>query len=975
MDSIRDLAQLLLPNDEPAFHMGESDGLRIVVLKHFRFHKSINIELYDASLTQAGKIKNPLRSITPQDASLYSNDTNALVFYSAVSRFQYPPSTSRPHVDIRALKSIIKNPMELRFFYHDPKFSEMVSAGSLTEVKVGPVVSKLSLLINKEDHFYRITPQLLVGDELLHPNQVLIMFDYFVLHAKKLYLVPDVYMVKLLRYFAKRVSMQVSEHQFAAFTEQVLSKLEDKVQVIHTYIKAATKEQVAVAGLSGAMEKIIYLSDLNQYVMINPVMRYGSIEVPIRSNKAIYLPDVRGRMMTMQRDTTSEESFLALLLRQHPLFSEQQEDGLTYFYLHRDRFLDEDWFQESFRQWREAGISVYGFSQLKGNKKNPNKASISVHIQSGLNWFNTKIKVVFGNQAVALKQLQLAARNKSRYVRLDDGTLGILPESWIEKMADFFFAAEIVGAELRMPGSRFELIAQLTEDAGHKEKGGSPEAVLAVDIDDNVRDAINFYRQRLSDISTIESVSVPKGLKTTLRNYQVQGLNWLCFLDKHQFGGILADDMGLGKTVQVIALMLYRKENNIAGTNLVVAPTSVIFNWQAEINRYAPNLVVYVLHGAERKKSVVDFDKYDVVLTSYGTLLYDINYLKDYQFGYVFLDESQQIKNISSQRYEAARLLQSQNRLAITGTPIENNTFDLYAQVSFVNPGLLGDTRYFREVYSIPIDKFEDTRRAKELQRKVAPFILRRTKDAVAWELPDKTEQVLLCPMGDSQRTVYDAYEQELRDYLEGRIKDDSLRASIHVLRGLTQLRQICNDPRLLKADQVQGSGSSKIEALMEQIDSKSQSHKILVFSQFVSMLDLVSDELDKTGIKYVSLTGVTANRKQAVDMFQQDMDIRVFLLSLKAGGMGLNLTAADYVYLIDPWWNPAVEAQAIDRAYRIGQHRNVQAIRLICPDTVEEKIMLLHESKKARLAGLVKSGKSIVGNMTMEDWKEVLGR
>jgi SNF2 family DNA or RNA helicase len=969
MDTIRDLEQLLLPNEEPAFQSGQTDGLRIVVLKQFRFHKSLNIELYDAGLTQAGKIKNPLNGITPQDASLFATNPDALIFYSGISRFQHPPPTSKPNVDIRALKSIIKNPLSLRFFYHDSTFSESVSAGSLREVEVGAVVSGLSLLINKENHFYEITPQLQIGDELLHPRQVQMMFDYFVLRGSKLYLVPNIYMVKLLRYFATRVSMQVNEMQYQAFSEQVLAKLEDHVRIVHTYIRAATKEQVEEAGLSGAMEQIIYLSDLNQYVMINPVMRYGSIEVPVRSNKAVYLPDVRGRMMAMQRDTNAENTFLALLLRQHTLFAEQLEDGLTYFYLHRDRFLDEDWFLEAFSQWREAGISIFGFSQLKGNQKNPNRANISVQVHSGLNWFNTKIKVVYGNQAVALKQLQLAARNKSRYVKLDDGTLGILPESWIEKMATFFFAAEIVGADLIIPHSRFDVIGQLTDEAVQPNLTADVTTV----IDDDVKSAIENYRYKLSDIGNIENVELPKGLKTQLRNYQLQGLNWLWFLSKHQFGGILADDMGLGKTVQVIAFMLLRKEKEITGTNLVVAPTSIIFNWQAEISRYAPALTVYILHGADRKKSVDDFDKYDVVLTSYGTLLYDINYLRQYHFGYIFLDESQQIKNISSQRYDAVRLLQSKNRLAITGTPIENNTFDLYAQISFVNPGLLGDTRYFREVYSIPIDKFEDSRRAKELQRKVAPFILRRTKDAVAWELPDKTEQVLLCPMGESQRSVYDAYEQELRDYLEGRIKDDSLRASIHVLRGLTQLRQICNDPRLLKADQVQGSGSSKIEALMDQIDSKSVSHKILVFSQFVSMLNLVAEELDKTGIKYVSLTGATPNRKLAVNQFQNDPQVRVFLLSLKAGGMGLNLTAASYVFLIDPWWNPAVEAQAIDRAYRIGQHQNVQAIRLICPGTIEEKIMLLHESKKARLAGLVKSGKSIVGNMTMEDWKEVL--
>ncbi|HEX8315947.1 MAG TPA: DEAD/DEAH box helicase, partial [Flavisolibacter sp.] len=409
-------------------------------------------------------------------------------------------------------------------------------------------------------------------------------------------------------------------------------------------------------------------------------------------------------------------------------------------------------------------------------------------------------------------------------------------------------------------------------------------------------------------------------------------------------------------------------------THLIVMPTSLLFNWREELTRFAPSLKVHILHGGNRKKEVQAFAQYDVVLTSYGALLSDINYLRHYQFGYVFLDESQQIKNSSSQRYHAARLLQSGNRLAITGTPIENNTLDLYAQLSFACPGLLGNKQYFRDVYSTPIDKFEDSRRAAELQRKVAPFILRRTKEAVARELPDKTEQVLYCPMDDAQRAVYEAYEGELRDYLEGKMKDEILRASMHVLRGLTQLRQICNDPRLLKAEHLQGGGSSKIGALMEQIDSKSVQHKILVFSQFVGMLDLLREELDKSGIRYACLTGATRNREEAVHRFQNDPQVRVFLLSLKAGGTGLNLTAASYVYLVDPWWNPAVEAQAIDRAYRIGQHQNVQAIRLICPGTVEEKMMLLQESKKARFADLVQAGKNILSAMTTEDWKEVLG-
>jgi len=959
MESIRDLEALLLPAEEPYIFGGDTGGLRIVVLKRFRFHKALCIELYDAAVTQAGKIKNPLVQISAHDAALSTKDPDALLFYTSISRFQNNPATSKTASDIRSLKVIVKNTLGLRFFYHDSGFSENVSAGSLVEVRVGGILHQFSLLVRKQDQFYEVVPQVTLKEEVLHPQQLPFLYDYFVLHKGMLHLAGNLTIVKLLQYFSGRRSMQVHELQFSAFNEKVLARLEERVEVVHSYIESATQEQIEEAGLNGATERIVYLSDLNQYVIINPVMRYGSVEVPVRSKKAVYLPDARGRLMAMHRDEKAEDSFLGFLLRQHPLFYEQLEDGLTYFYLHRDRFLNEEWFLDAFEQWREAGISIFGFNQLKGNKVNGHKASIAVQVQSGLNWFNTKLQVRYGKQDASLKQMQRAVRNKSRYVQLDDGTLGILPEEWVERMSQFFFAAEIIGEDLITPRQHFDAIAALYKEA---------------ELDDEVKDAIKNYREKLSNPENVNPVETPKELHAQLRQYQLQGLSWLNFLDEQQFGGVLADDMGLGKTVQVIAFMLLLKEKGRTDTNLIVVPTSLLFNWQVELARFAPSLRVYTSHGAERKKEVQAFDLYDVVLTSYGTLLSDINYLRRYQFGYVFLDESQQIKNISSQRYHAARLLQSRNRLAITGTPIENNTIDLYAQISFACPGLLGNKQYFKDVYSTPIDKFEDRKRAAELQRKVAPFVLRRTKEAVAPELPDKTEQVLYCPMGEAQRAVYEAYEAELRDYLEGKMKDEILRASIHVLRGLTQLRQICNDPRLLKGEHVQGGGSSKIEALMEQIDSKSVKHKILVFSQFVSMLDLVREELDKSGISYAYLTGATQNREAAVDRFQNDPQVRVFLLSLKAGGAGLNLTAASYVYLIDPWWNPAVEAQAIDRAYRIGQHKNVQAIRLICPGTVEEKMMLLQQSKKDRFADLVHSGKNMFSAMTAEDWKEILG-
>jgi SNF2 family DNA or RNA helicase len=960
MDAIRDLVELLLVPEEQPPHTAEGNSIRIVVLKQFRFHKSLCIDLYDAPLTQAGKIRNPLSPISATDAAqLADNELDTVRFYAAISRFQTSPANSITNTDIRSLRIIIKNPAGLRFFYHDPEFSENVSAGSLREVQVGGLVEKLSLHIYKASPFYRVSPELELGIQKVHPQQYPLKYGLFLLQENQLMLAANLTVLKLLQVFATRQHLQLHEDQFAAFEEKILSKLENNILIERHFIELAAEKELKEAGWIGAIEQLIYLADLGQYVTIQPMMRYGSMEVPLRSKKMVYLPDSKGRLLALHRNDGAENAFLSLVLKQHPHFMEQLENELPYFYLHRDRFLDENWFHEVFAQWRAAGISIFGFNQLKDNKKSAHKGTITVRVVSGLNWFNVKINAKYGDQQASLPQIQKAIRNKSKYVQLDDGTLGLLPEEWIDRFSKFFFGASVMGEDLVMPGTRFEEVSMLFTQE---------------ELNEDAHQKILNYRKRLTDIKSIEPVPVPSTLHTELRNYQQEGLNWLQFLHENEFGGVLADDMGLGKTVQVIAFLLHLKETGNKSSHLLVVPTSLLFNWQAELQRFAPSLKCLILHGVNRTKNTEAFEQYDIILTSYGTLLTDITYLRRFSFGYVLLDESQQIKNPDSQRYQAVQMLKSKNRLAITGTPFENNTMDLYAQFSVVCPGLLGNKKYFQDIYSTPIDRFENRQRSEELQQKIRPFLLRRTKEDVIRELPDKIEQILYCPMGEAQRAVYAAYEKDLRDYLEDKLEDDILRNSIHVLRGLTQLRQICDDPRLLQADQLQGEGSSKIDVLIEQVQNKSPRHKILIFSQFVSMLDLIASELNKLGIVYETLTGATKNRQAAVDRFQQDPEVRVFLLSLKAGGVGLNLTAASYVYLVDPWWNPAVEDQAIDRAYRIGQHQNVQAVRLICPGTVEEKMRQLQQSKRELSAGLVQSGKAFFSSMTKEDWRSVLG-
>jgi SNF2 family DNA or RNA helicase len=383
---------------------------------------------------------------------------------------------------------------------------------------------------------------------------------------------------------------------------------------------------------------------------------------------------------------------------------------------------------------------------------------------------------------------------------------------------------------------------------------------------------------------------------------------------------------------------------------------------------------LFTHYGQTRLKTIRDFESHEVILTTYGTLLSDIYFLKTFRFNYVFLDESQAIKNPESQRYKAARLLQSRNKVVLTGTPIENNTFDIYGQLSFACPGLLGSRQFFKAIYSSPIDKFEDSKRTAQLQKKIQPFILRRTKKQVAKELPDKTEMVIYCEMGDEQRKIYDIYEKELRDFINGKSEDEIKRSGIHVLTGLTKLRQICNSPALLKEEAYQGDFSSKVEVLMEHIENKSAQHKILVFSQFVGMLDVIKKELETKNIAFEYLTGQTKNRASKVNEFQNNDSVRVFLISLKAGGIGLNLTEADYVYLVDPWWNPAVENQAIDRSHRIGQIKNVVAVRLICPNTIEEKVVKLQQSKTKLIGDLLKSDESILTSFSKDDLLGLLG-
>lgn len=935
-----------------------------LVFSRHRFYRHLVIDLIAAEKAKNGKFKNPFVFIDPMDRIWKAEKQEEIRFLAGLSRFKNNYDEGKVESDLEALKAVIANPLKLDCYVLDEKKSTAITASSILPVNISLLKPDLELDIDERGDSFAISGKMHVEGKAYPMEAVELHYRYFVRLNKRLHLVGNPNFLNIIEFFKQHRNNLVLEREaYEAFREKILSVLEEKVKINYAYLKPATEKQRIEQGFDLDNEQLVYLSESEDFVLLTPVMKYGNLEIPVISQKQIQGKDKRGKLFTLERDREKELQFITTVAKSHPYLMEQvaefaEQRHADCFYMHRKHFLEPAWFLEAFEAWRSMGIVILGFNELKDNKLSQYQAEISINVISGIDWFETAIKVKFNQQTVSLKHLHKSIRNKNKFVVLDDGTHGIIPDEWLQKLEGYFSAGEPMGAVLRTSNINFSLVEALYETE---------------QLDLESRERIKLYRSKLASFDAIESIEVPKALQADLREYQREGLNWLNFLDGFNFGACLADDMGLGKTLQVLAFILAQQEKTAQQTNLVVVPASLVFNWQQEIKKFAPTLNVLTIYGADRAKLVSEFDSHQIILTSYGTLLTDIGWLKDYYFNYIILDESQAIKNPDSQRYKAVRLLRSRNKIVMTGTPIENNTFDLYGQLSFACPGLLGSREQFKRLYSIPIDQFKDRKRALELQNRINPFVLRRTKEQVAKELPDKTEMVIYCEMGKQQREIYESCRTEIRDYLMGTAEDELQKSSMHVLQGITKLRQICNSPALLSKEKYYGDASAKMDVLLEQLTSKSPYHKILVFSQFVGMLELVKAELEQRHISFAYLTGETKNREAVVNSFQQNEEVRIFLISLKAGGVGLNLTQAGYVYLIDPWWNPAVETQAIDRAYRIGQHQNVMAVRLICPGTIEEKIMLLQETKKDLANNLIKVDSSIFKTLTKNDLLDLL--
>ncbi|MFN9392207.1 MAG: DEAD/DEAH box helicase [Flavobacteriales bacterium] len=637
----------------------------------------------------------------------------------------------------------------------------------------------------------------------------------------------------------------------------------------------------------------------------------------------------------------------------HPKLTKQimRED----FHISLNDAQTNQWLVHFLRKMQAEGIAVFGLESLKSLRYNTSPADWKMNVRSGTDWFDLHIEMQFGSSQVSIADLKNAVQQGMHTVMLADGSLGVLPEDWLRKNAPLLKVATLSNkGELRLSKRHFNLLP---------ETDFLPDGTAAKELEQ--------FRTQLVEIRNYHPVPPGKNIKATLRPYQREGFEWMQALDQLGWGGLLADDMGLGKTLQAITFIDYLKKKYPHQTSLVICPVSLIFNWSAEIKKFAPHLKSMIYHGMHRSLEEEEFKSSDVVITSYGVVRNDLDTFRHFHWKYIFLDESHAIKNPDAQSTKAIIQLKSDNKIALSGTPVQNNTLDLYAQFDFLNAGFLGTRAHFMREYGSASAADSDSENISSLRKMVSPFMLRRTKEMVAHDLPEKTEIEFWCQMSPSQRQVYDTFRNHYRTSLRERIETDGMeRSGVYILEGLLRLRQICDSAQLLKDPDYATTESIKIDELLNEIQNNLHNRKVLVFSQFTSMLDLIENRLQEVNINYERLDGskTTQQRKASVERFQTDVACTIFLISLKAGGVGLNLTEADYVFLMDPWWNPAAEQQAIDRSHRIGQTKKVFAYRMLCRDSVEEKIQQLQQRKMKLTKGLVTDDNSLLRHLKQED-------
>lgn len=744
-----------------------------------------------------------------------------------------------------------------------------------------------------------------------------------------------------------------TENQSAElFSERILRRLESDYKVV----KAGFFDIREVRELPQCS---IQLSELNDsFLVFMPRWSYDHLMV-----EGTYVPSQdlmhKGVSYRIYRAYEAEENFLTYVKGLHPSFAGQANRG--FFYLSFAEARKRQWFVKAYRNLLETNVQIAGLDKLTHFKYSPHEPATTMKLLSSKGpSVLIELKVYFDKEQVPALTIQKMLLAGQYNVLLKDDSIAVFPEEWQRLYGMYIKHAQIDKNKLLLPSWLFWEVQNKQKDA---------QQIAAQILPDNWRENWRKWQENKEIV-----YAVPKGVQATLRPYQQKGYEWMVLLSEMQAGACLADDMGLGKTLQTICFLARQWELAPKAKSIVICPASLLHNWQQEMEKYLPERTTCVYSGPGRDLNAFLDSEGDLLIASYGTVRQDIDKLCTHIWQVAVIDESHNIKNTTASITRSVSVIRAVHKIALSGTPVMNNTFDLYAQLNFVLPGLLGSKGFFKNEYVIPIDREGDLQKMESLRAMTSPFILRRTKSQVAKDLPDRTESTLWCEMGEGQRLYYEEAKMQIRDSIFLDIKHDGLsKARFNIIQGLQRLRQICNAPQLIKDAEISVCTESiKIEYLLEKLEGiKEEGAKALVFSQFTGMLNLIAAACTEKGIDFYHFDGSTPTeqRHAMVSRFQAEGDDKTaFLISLKAGNAGLNLTAAQYVFLVDPWWNNAVEQQAIDRTHRIGQQSHVFAYRMICKDTVEEKILAIQQKKKMLSEELISAEEGFVKQITEDD-------
>ena len=902
--------------------------------------------------------------------SIYSKDKTIKLFYDNLDKKKLT-DIIRPHIEkyMSQCFRFLSSHQQIRVYFKDAKYSNLYKSDI---IEVSDILAEPVFYFNLNDEGISYSLKVKLGDDdisLPHKNPMVICHNPCVLLIKnKLYQFDHTDSKKFIPFFSKS-EIKIQARSVPSYMETFVTNAIKNHKVVNKGFDIVEDKTKPVAVLS-----------IEQNISQQPVLalkfRYASKEylANSKSNIAVQLNQSENEFSftKYKRDIEWENSIIKLIKELglaeesganfHPKTNNGQRANTQQVieWTNQNNIILSENKIEIKQGTLENNYFVGEFScKLKTTKKN--------------DWFDLQMVIKIGEFEIPFIKFRKYIISGKNEFKLPNDEIFLIPEEWFAQYADLLMFAEEKGDKVRLNSMYYNL------------------------LDNNQ----NFNHKEFTSIAEGKDNNVPEGLNAELRPYQLQGFKWMNYLHNNNFGGILADDMGLGKTLQTITLLLkiYQENklkteeareiqqlnlfeaSNLEGfndsgipTSLIVMPTSLIHNWLNEFQKFAPKLKIYIYSGAKRLKSK-EIGKilrhYHVVLSSYGIVRNDIEFLRHYHFHYTILDESQYIKNPNSKIYEAIMQINCSKKIVLTGTPIENSLSDLWAQMNFVNQGLLGNLNFFKRHYLAPIEKSNSEEHEEKLQKLIEPFVLRRTKEKVAKELPPLTEQVLYCDMTPEQKKFYDAEKSGIRNELLKTFENAGIEKSTFLaLQGLTKLRQIANHPIFVDPEYEGKSG--KFNMIINNLESiVNEKHKVLIFSSFVKDLDLIEKSLVKRKIKYSKLTGSTSNRQDVVDAFEKQDDCSVFLISLKAGGVGLNLISADYVFLLNPWWNPAAEAQAINRAHRIGQTQNVFVYRFISTETIEEKIMRLQEHK-SKLADTFINSNNPFKNMDEAQIKEL---